>query len=425
MKKEVKKSIDYYKKYMKQFECQNNVDNEKGEKSDGAKRTDCFEHSVIAKVTIYDVLSNEGVSKLLKKLYSLSKRKFKVRNHYKKPTRRKGFDYIHLQYSHTSSSLFAEIELLKDKYIKEIIISWSQINSYFALIEYNFRLKKRLDDNGYNQFVYENISKLSSKDYVAWYHVAEDKKDWLLQQMQDEYFILIFQHYITSFLYTEQGKKSRLTNLVYQTRKEPIDMGKLYLDEMGASYYNKKQKYVICSSALNDIDYCLLSGNNLIPQFSICPFISKYGNEFYYRFFGYRELKAFEIEFSRFFTGRKKIDYNEKLKRLLTKMQSVAESENRNNKKFFKKFNKSWDFYINYKKSKIKDYPVYSTDKIKEIYQDNFSYLKLLVEMKYTKSNRRISIVAVLISIIATIISVISLLKDDCGSLVYFYNFFI
>lgn len=228
----------------------------------------------------------------------------------------------------------------------------------------------------------------------------------------------------TSFLYTEQGKKSRLTNLVYQTRKEPIDMGKLYLDEMGASYYNKKQKYVICSSALNDIDYCLLSGNNLIPQFSICPFISKYGNEFYYRFFGYRELKAFEIEFSRFFTGRKKIDYNEKLKRLLTKMQSVAESENRNNKKFFKKFSKSWDFYINYKKSKIKDYPVYSTDKIKEIYQDNFSYLKLLVEMKYTRSNRRTSIVAVLVSIIATIISVIALLKDDCGSLVYFYNFF-
>lgn len=333
---------------MKKFECQNNFHNEKGEKSDGAKRTDCFENSVTAKVTIYDVLSNEGVSKLLKKLYSLSNRKFKVRNHYKKPTRRKGYDYIHLQYSHTSSSLFAEIELLKDKYIKEIIISWSQINSYFALIEYNFRLKKRLDDNGYNQFVYENISKLSSKDYVAWYHVAEDKKDWLLQQMQDEYFILIFQHYITSFLYTEQGKKSRLTNLVYQTRKEPIDMGKLYLDEMGASYYNKKQKYVICSSALNDIDYCLLSGNNLIPQFSICPFISKYGNEFYYRFFGYRELKAFEIEFSRFFTGRKKIDYNEKLKRLLTKMQSVAESENRNNKKFFKKFSKSWDFYINY-----------------------------------------------------------------------------
>lgn len=55
MKKEIKKSIDYYKKYMKQFECQNNVHNEKGEKSDGAKRTDCFENSVTAKVTIYDV----------------------------------------------------------------------------------------------------------------------------------------------------------------------------------------------------------------------------------------------------------------------------------------------------------------------------------------------------------------------------------
>lgn len=423
MKKEIKKSIEYYKKYIKQLECQDNADNEKGEKSDGAKRTDYFENSVIDKVTIYDVLSNEGVNKLLKRLYSLSSIKFKVKNYYKKPTKRRGYDYIHLQYSHTSSSLFAEIELVNEKYIKEIVISWSQINSYFALMEYNFRLKKRLDDDGYNQFVYENVGRLNSKDYRTWYHVGDAKKDWLLQQMKDDYFILIFQHYITSFLYTDQGKKSRLTNLVYQTRREPIDVERLYLDDMGASYYNKKQKYVICS-ALNGIDYCLLSGNNVTPQFSICPYISEYGNEFYYRFFGYRELKAFEIEFSRFFTGRKKIDFNKKIKSLLNKMQSVGDSENRNNKKFFKKFNKSWDFYINHKKSKIKEYPVYSTDKMKEIYEDNFSYLKLLVEMKYTKSNRRISIMAVLISIIATIISVIALLKEDCGVLVYFYNFF-
>ena len=47
-----------------QLECQDNADNEKGEKSDGAKRTDYFENSVIDKVTIYDVLSNEEVSKL-------------------------------------------------------------------------------------------------------------------------------------------------------------------------------------------------------------------------------------------------------------------------------------------------------------------------------------------------------------------------
>lgn len=430
MNKEIKKSIKYYLSNAKQFESQNdsedknvNSENINREESGCENRTDYFENSVIAKVTIYDVLSNEGVSKLLRKLYLLSSRKFKVRNYYKKPTRRKKYDYIHLQYSHTSSSFLAEIELLKDKYIKEIVISWSQINSYFALIEYNFRLKNCLNDEGYNQFVYENIKKLNSKDYITWYHVGEDKKDLLLQQMKDEYFTLIFQHYITSFLYTEQGKKSKLTNLVYQTRKEPIDIDKLYLEGVGASYYNKRHNYVICEE-LGGIDYYLLSGNNMTPTFHICPYVSVYGNEFYYRFFGYRELKAFENEFSRFSTGRKKIDYNKRLNKLLNKMQSVSESENRESENFFEEFNKTWDFYKGNKRANLEEYPVYSMDKIKQIYQDNFSYLKLMIEMKYTKSNKRISIIAVLVSIIATIISLTALLKEDCGVLIYIYKFF-
>lgn len=89
MNKEIKKSIKYYLSNAKQFESQNdsedknvNSENINREESGCENRTDYFENSVIAKVTIYDVLSNEGVSKLLRKLYLLSSRKFKVRNYY-------------------------------------------------------------------------------------------------------------------------------------------------------------------------------------------------------------------------------------------------------------------------------------------------------------------------------------------------------
>ena len=46
-------------------------------------------------------------------------------------------------------------------------------------------------------------------------------------------------------------------------------------------------------------------------------------NEFFYCFFGYRELKLFEREFSKFSTGRKSIAYNREFKKLLNKLQSV------------------------------------------------------------------------------------------------------
>lgn len=58
---------------------------------------------------------------------------------------------------------FAEIELLEDKYIKSIKATWAQINSYFALIEYDFTFKKPLDEESYNQFVYDNIRTLLPK----------------------------------------------------------------------------------------------------------------------------------------------------------------------------------------------------------------------------------------------------------------------
>lgn len=102
----------------------------------------------------------------------------------------------------------------------------------------------------------------------------------------------------------------------------------------------------------------------------------------------------------------------------------VSESENRESENFFEEFNKTWDFYKGNKRANLEEYPVYSMDKIKQIYQDNFSYLKLMIEMKYTKSNKRISIIAVLVSIIATIISLTALLKEDCGVLIYIYKFF-
>lgn len=154
--------------------------------------------------------------------------------------------------------------------------------------------------------------------------------------MTEESFPLICQHYITSFLYSEQGKNNLLINMEYRIRKAPIDINRLYLKGTAIAYYNKKLNYVICSD-FDKPNYCMLTGNNLFPQFSICEYIATYRNEFFYCFFGYRELKLFEREFSKFSTGRKSIAYNKEFKKLLNKMQSVSEVESRKEKDVYGK----------------------------------------------------------------------------------------
>lgn len=418
MRKEVKQCIKYYLENInsdeyKSYKLKNDTQNKEAQRESREEVSDYYEDAIVTEVAIGDVLSNDGVTKLLKKIYTLSHKKFKITTDYRKPSIIKKYDYIHFQYLHSAYRQFAEIDLLEDCYIKKIVISWAQINSYYAFLEYHFILKEWLDDELYNQFIYNNIQKINSNDYVIWHHIDDNKKMnyWMMEQMKDEYFTLIFQHYITSYLYSEQGKTSQLPNMVYMTRKKPIDINTIYLCGMEMAYYNRKANFII-SSDFEKANYTLYDGKNYSSRFSLYEYIAQYGNEFYNRFFGASELNLFEREFSKFITGRRKITYNKELKYLFSKMQSVSEIENKKIDDFYEKYNDGWDFYIFGNKKDLEEFHKNSTAKIQEIYKDNFEYLKLLSEMNYAKSNHINAFVATFVSIMAVIIALISLLTS-------------
>ena len=72
--------LEFHKKYIEE------------ERPEWRTRTDYFDEFSIGEFIILDTLSNEGVNKLTKRLYSLPKSKFKVKNYYKKPTIFKKYD---------------------------------------------------------------------------------------------------------------------------------------------------------------------------------------------------------------------------------------------------------------------------------------------------------------------------------------------
>lgn len=153
MKKEAKKCIKYYidniqsEKYRvylsakKKEGFKNHEEYVKKYKPEWIKRTDFYEPDFISEITFFDVLDNQGTIKLLRKLYSLSERKYKVYNYYKKPGRIKSYDYIHLKYTGSGWGCFADIELLDDPYISNIKITWCQLNSYYAFFKHKKQLK--------------------------------------------------------------------------------------------------------------------------------------------------------------------------------------------------------------------------------------------------------------------------------------------
>lgn len=281
MKKEVKKCIKYYleninsdeyRSYKLKNDTQNKEEQQKNneENSQIEESFDYYENAIVARVSIGDVLSNDGVTRLLQKIYRLPRNKFKINAYYKKPSIVTKYDYIHLQYLHSEYGRFAEIELLDDPYIKEIDISWVQINSYYVFLEYNFKLKKWLDEELYDQLIYDNIQKLNSKDHTIWYNFGKQKNInyLMLEQMKDDYFPLIFQHYITSYLYSEQGKASQLLTLIHMTRMKPLNIDRLYLGGVELAYYNRETNLLI-SSQFDKASYYLYGGNGC-SSFLVC-----------------------------------------------------------------------------------------------------------------------------------------------------------
>ena len=99
---------------------------------------------------------------------------------------------------------------------------------------------------------------------------------------------------------------------------------------------------------------------------------------------------------------------NKEFKKLLNKLQSVSEVESRKEKDIYTAFNKAWDFYSFGKKQDLKEYHENDIAKYKKIYENNFSYLKVLSEINYTKNNQRLMILTIIISIAAIFISVLT-----------------
>ena len=425
MNRDAKKCIKYYidniksekyKEYLtkrKEEGLKNHREYIRENKPEWIGRTDYYEPDFISAISFYDVLDNEGTIKLLRKLYSLPKRKYKVRNYYKKPGRIKKYDYIHLKYSESGWGRFAEIELLDDSYVSNISISWCQLNSYYAFYVYEISFKKLLDEERYYSFMRDTMNLFCRKDYVLWYpsinHIKDDELDGLLlETMDQDYFPIVCQHYITSLLYSEQGRQGPLINMVHQSRKDKIDIEKIYIGDMDFAYYSRKENFFIISD-YRQVNYALCAGDNRIPNFTILGLVAKYGNSFYYHFAGRTELKNYENSFSKYFSGRKQLSYSRKFYSLIRKMKSIAEVESRKNDNFSDEFDKNWEFYVANDKQDFRKHVENFAVDFQAIYQENFSYLQMLSEMRYTRMGFINSIVATIISVVAAIVAILAL----------------
>ena len=411
--RKIKSEIAFYLKNFNQIEYSEYVDRQtrdccrKIEKESGNKQhTDYFLDYYVPKVKIYDILSNDGMAKLVNSLYKLSPKKYKVIDVlYRKQTVLHKYDYVHIQKEHCFLGRLAEVQFIDSKYIKSIDITVTQMNDIYAFIEYDISFNISLNEEERNQFIIDYLPQITDDDYFGNFNIDDGHKLEIIYEMNQIYFEYICQHFVTSLFFSETGAKRKLLSVIYQIRKESIDINKIYLgDGLCISYYDK-DKNIILNRNYDSTNYVLLSGNNVIPNFGISEYIMKYGNIFYLRIMGEPELTFFEKEYSKYVSGRKKIYFNREIIKLFKQVRSFSECQplRGSEQDLMKDFDKNWILYKGNNKCRLKDYKYIKIEDYKKIYEEKYDYMEKMAEINYTKSNQVIAVISVIIAILAII----------------------
>ncbi len=374
-----------------------------------ASRVDFQSDANIKSLTICDMVDNEGFTELISRIHKLSSKQYTVDCRYRKPTLFRKYDYIHLKFNSRGYGSLADIKLLNDPYVHSIEILSSQINNYFAIIEYKFHFKKIMGSDLSNEFICYNIPRLTKRDYKPFYYIGKDDSKVSnynkLEQARSELFSIICQHYITSILYSKNGQYEKLPSLCFYNRNAAFNIDTFAGTQFGRIFYNKSKNFVIEENFENNT-FRLFSGNNTLPRFCVSELISYYGNDFYYAFLGQQFIKNFELMYSKYIS-RKQIS-NKDLSNLLKFYYGISdESILHQSEDLVSNFNKDWVLYCGYEKMNFEQHALKTTEKYKTIFLNMYEHCKAQIDIKTTSTGRITSYCALGISVISVILSLI------------------
>lgn len=368
---------------------------------------------------ICDVLNNIGVNRLINKLYKLKKNKdYNVKIYYRN-SKLKKMDYIQPQYNHNEWGILAKVKLLKDSLIEDIEIDWTQINNEEAMIIYEIKFKKWINElKDMNEYVLQNINDLIYFEPTLIYDkdfFDKERNEQEIYNIVCEMFYAVMQKKLSKLFYTELGKQYLLPLLNKYVIEEKNETVESYLKEsfLNATYIKSKNEnkdtnvYIIDSFDEYKKRYDeFIFGKSYSPGSTLLYYFSEYRMEFYYQVFENIEINILEKKMSKYLNSHRRNIKISDYKWLIKKVRQLGEKrlydivENVNDK----------NLYGCSKREKGKKFINLNTysKRFETVYQDNLNYIK---EMNNVDYNYKIYIITI-ITLALTIIGTISTLKD-------------
>lgn len=356
-------------------------------------------------VSIYDVVNNNDVNKLVKKIYQLKRNKnYSVEISYKKKFI-KDINYIRPEFDHTGHGIFAKIKFLNDSLISYIDMTWSQINNEEAIIEYEIHLKKCIDSFSIiHDYILENYKKLRKIKYSIFYFNIENFLNDDSQNIQTEfkYFRTILQQKISKVSTSHYSKKYLLPIKFTYLIKNKIKKIMKYIEKpfLEESFIVDKDHYLILNTIeeFEGIEINEVIFKKRFNPINMVVMMSELKMPLYYRFFYNIEKQELEYKIGKYLNSKKIFVNIWNYKWLLNKKRRLDEKRfyNINNKR-----SKSINGFSNKKISLIDELLIKN---IGDVYSENIEYINNLNTINYNTIAFAISVLALIIAIVAIFI---------------------
>lgn len=362
-------------------------------------------------VTIYDVLTNKELNKLVNSIGRLDKYKYATTLYLNKK-KIKDLNYLDLQFNHTGSGIIAEILFNNDKYLKEISIKYTQITNQTIAIEYDFKLNTILNKNSQRQFINDN---LKSTYFLGFMNIPNsyDLNNQNTEAISDREHIYIndiFQSIIVKKLYSKLGRKYMLP-IVYKikyNKERTSDEDFKYIVLM-RTLYNHVEDYYILNDITADRNtfYQYFSGNTL-PRLPFLKFFQYLGNEFFYNMFNQIEIEELESRVSKYLLENYKIVKKKDYQWLVNKLRALKDSDFKPKAGAKESEMENWEVYYGGEDDKESYFTGdILTKKYTEIYSEYHDYMKTLFTMQNDSIILTVGLLTLFFTLVGVIIAII------------------
>ena len=371
-------------------------------------------------IVLFDILDNDGMNRLINKLYQTKRKKeYNVDVYYLTHFFKKK-NYICQNIAGKSTGIIGRIQFNENKWLSELELTYTYVNNSQILIKYAFHFRKVMSTyKQIHDFVVDNILKVKKKYY---FHTYADKKIIKkatyreIVELDDIFLGDILQAYICELLYTQYGNRYKFPlEYCLKIKQYNFKTEKRLRNAFLCEVYEKNNEYIIvetfCHNRYEAAHYCR---GKVFPNSLLIKYFVEFTTEMYYTAFNEVELNELERHMRKYLNSRKVFINSNDIKWLVNKIRYIKEQEDKlkftlsSENQIYIKNMLGWKYYIG-GKEKADDFINYPKQTLffKNLYQQNLEYLNAIAAVQ----NDKVVIMVAVMTLFATILGIfISLL---------------